>query len=69
MSPWRKRLFILILVALLVLTIVFWGTMVGGCSVFALILSVQAYMFNRYASGDLAKTFNEHGENVEGWRD
>lgn len=68
MSSWRKKLFVLILVALLVLTIVFWGTMAGGCCIIALIQSIQVYLFNYYASSDLAKTFEEEGKHVKGWR-
>lgn len=68
MPSWRKKLFGLILVALLVGTIVFWGTLAGGCCIIALIQSVQVYMFKSYASSDLAKTFEEEGKHVEGWR-
>lgn len=68
MSSWRKTLFVLLLVALLVLTIVFWGTMAGACFVIALLQSFQVFVFNQYASGDLAKTFQEDGEHVKGWR-
>lgn len=68
MSSWRKKLFGLIIVALVVLTIVFWGTMAGACFLIALIQSFQVYLFNSYASSDLAKTFEETGKNVKGWR-
>ena len=68
MPTWRKVLFILILVALVVLTIVFWGTMAGACFLIILIQSFQVFLFNRYASNDLAKTFQEDGEHVKGWR-
>ena len=68
MSSWRKKLFGLIILALLVLTIVFWGTMAGACFVIILIKSVGVYVFNQYASSDLAETFQEDGEHVEGWR-
>lgn len=68
MSSWRKRLFVLILLALLVLTIVFWGTLAGGCFVIAFIQSAGVFVFSKYASSDLAKTFEEDGENVKGWR-
>lgn len=68
MSSWRKTLFILILVALLVLTIVFWDTMAGVCFLVALFQSFQVYLFNKYATSDLAKTFQEDGEHVKGWR-
>ena len=68
MSSWRKTLFILVLVALLVLTIVFWGTIAGGCFVIAFIQSFGVYVFNKYASSDLAETFQEDGEHVKGWR-
>jgi small basic protein len=69
MPTWRKWLFVLILVALLVLTIVFWGTMAGACFVIAFIQSFGVYVFNQYASSDLAKTFQEDGEHVKGWRE
>ena len=68
MSSWRKRVLGLIFLSLLVLTIVFWGTLVGACSIFILIQGIQAYIFSSYASADLAKTFDENGRNVEGWR-
>lgn len=69
MSSWRKKLFGLILVALVVSVIVFWGTVAGGCCLLALILGFQIYLFNDYASRDLAKTFQEEGEHVKGWRE
>lgn len=68
MSSWRKKLFGLILVALLVATIVFWGTMGGACCLIALIQSFQIFLYNNYASSELAKTFQEDGKNVKGWR-
>lgn len=68
MSSWRKKLFGLIIVALVVCVIVFWGTMAGGCCLIALIQGFQVYLFNNYASSDLAKTFEECGMNVRGWR-
>ena len=68
MSTWRKKLFLSIIVALFVLTIVFWGTLAGGCFVIALIQSAGVYVFNQYASSDLAKTFEEDGSHVKGWR-
>lgn len=68
MSSWRKKIFGLILVVLLVLSIVFWGTMAGACCIIALIQSFQVFLYNNYASSDLAKTFQEDGKNVKGWR-
>lgn len=68
MSTWRKRLFALIVLALVVCIIVFWGTVIGGCCLFALILGFQVFLFNTFASTDLAKTFEESGLNVKGWR-
>ena len=68
MSSWRKKLFGWILVALLVGTIVFWDTLAGACCMIALIQSFQVYLYNHYASAELAKTFEEDGKNVEGWR-
>jgi hypothetical protein len=56
------------MVALLVLTIVFWGTPAGACSIIVLIQSFQVYLYNHYASSELAKTFEEEGKHVEGWR-
>ena len=68
MAIWRKRLFVLIVLALIVCTIVFWGTVAGGCCLIGLILGFQVFLFNNYASSDLAKTFEECGMNVRGWR-
>ena len=68
MASWKKKLFGFILLALLVVTIVFWGTLIGGCCLFALIQSIMIFLFNDYASRDLAKTFEEEGEHVKGWR-
>lgn len=68
MSSWRKTLFILILVALLIATIVFWGTMGGAICLVALIQSFQIFLYNKYASSELSKTFQEDGKNVKGWR-
>ena len=69
MSNWRKKLLIILAVALLVGTIAFWGTIVGGCCILVLIIGFQFYMFNSYASSDLAKTFEESGLNIRGWKD
>ena len=68
MPTWRKVLFISILLVLLVVALVFWGTLAGGLAVILLVQSVQVFLFNRYASGDLAKTFQEDGKHVDGWR-
>ncbi|MBQ2245082.1 MAG: hypothetical protein II320_04495 [Oscillospiraceae bacterium] len=68
MSSWRKKLFWVIILALLVLSIVFWGTLAGGVFVITLIQSFQVRLFSNYASSDLAKTFEKEGKNVKGWR-
>ena len=68
MSSWRKKLFILVLLVLLVCSIVLWGTMAGACCIIALIQSFQVFIYNKYASTELAKTFQEDGQNVKGWR-
>lgn len=67
MSSWRKTVLGLILVALVIASIVFWGTMGGACCLIALIQSIQIFLYNDYASSELAKTFEEDGKNVEGW--
>ena len=69
MSTKRKILFGLVVLVLLAVTIIFWGTLVGGCAIFALIQGIQMFLFGSYANSDLAETFNENGKNVEGWRD
>ena len=68
MPTWRKILFTLIIIALVVLTIVFWGTMAGACFLIVLIQSFQVFLFNKYGTSDLAKTFREDGKHVKGWR-
>ena len=68
MSSWRKALLGLILVALVVVLIVFWGTVASGCIIIGLILSAQFYLFSHYANKELAKEFQEEGKHVKGWR-
>ena len=68
MSSLRKKILTIIFVALLVCTIVFWGTAAGGCCLLALIQGFMVYLFGDFASRDLAKTFEEEGEHVKGWR-
>ena len=68
MPTWRKILFTVIIIALIILTIVFWGTMAGACFLIVLIQSFQVFLFNKYGTSDLAKTFQEDGEHVKGWR-
>lgn len=68
MSSWRKALFWLILLTLVVVTIVFWGSVISVCAVVILIQSFLVFLFNRYATSDLAKTFQEDGKHVKGWR-
>lgn len=67
MPLWRKRLFGVILVAMVVLSIVFWDTWVSCCCIMVLIQSVPVYAFNRYANMDLAEQF-DNGINVQGWQ-
>ena len=69
MSSFRKKLFGLILLALVVLSIVFWGTLFGVCCLIGLIYTPQIYLYNRVSSAELAKTFQEDGKHVKGWRD
>lgn len=68
MSSWRKKLFVVILIALVVCAIAFWGTAAGGCCLLALIQSILIYLFGNFASSDLAKIFEEEGKHVKGWR-
>ena len=68
MSSWRKVLLGLIVTALLVLIVVFWGTMLGCCLIIASIQGIQFYAFKYCASRELAKTFQEEGKHVRGWR-
>ena len=69
MSSWRKKLFGFIMLALLIVTIVFWGSVAGGVCLVILIQSSMIYLFSDVASRDLAKTFEEEGEHVKGWRE
>ena len=65
----EKKLFALIVVVLLVCTIIFWGTVAGGCCLYALVQGFMFYLFRDISSRELAKTFQEEGEHVKGWRD
>ena len=68
MSSWRKKLLILVIVALVVCAIVFWGTAAGVLCIFLLIQSFQIMIFTHVASNELAKQFQEDGEHVKGWK-
>lgn len=68
MSSWRKWLFILIVVTLVVMTIVFWGSVIGAVCVYTLIQSFMVFLFNRYARNELARLFQQDGKHVQGWR-
>ncbi len=68
MASWRKVLLGLIAATLLVLIVVFWGTMLGCCLLIACIQGGQFFAFKYCASRELAKTFQEEGEHVKGWR-
>lgn len=63
-----KKLLILVILALLVCAIVFWGTAAGVFCIFLLMQSFQTMLFTRVASRDLAKQFQEDGEHVKGWK-
>ena len=69
MKSKRKILVIITFLTLLALSIIFWGTLVGGTAILILMLSSQMFIFGSYANSDLSETFNENGKNVEGWRD
>lgn len=68
MSWIRRHLFALTLLALLILSFIFWGTMFGVCCLIGLIYSPQVYLYTRVSSEELAKRFQEDGEHVKGWR-
>ena len=57
-----------ILVALALLAILFRNSIAGPCFLFILIECLQYFLFNRFASSDLSKTFQEDGKHVKGWR-
>ena len=68
MPVWRKRLTAIIFLVLLVLAIVFRNGIAGALFAYALIQGILLFLFRGYASSDLAKTFQEDGKNVKGWR-
>ena len=68
MSSRRKKIFTLIIVALLVCTVVFWGTAGGGLCLLSLVQGFLICLTRDFASSELAKTFEEEGEHVKGWR-
>ena len=68
MSSRRKIILRIIFLTLLVCTFVFWGTAGGGICLFTLIQGFLIYISRDYASKELAKQFEETGENVKGWR-
>ena len=68
MSTWRKRLFVIAVLVQVVLAIIFWGSLLSGILMLTSIQSFNVWLFGRYASNDLAKTFEETGKRVKGWR-
>lgn len=61
MPLWRKVLFGLILVGMVVLIILTWGSMASGCLALALIMSLPIYLFNRFANPDRENDFVDEG--------
>ena len=69
MPAWRKKLTVIIFVALGVLAFLFRNSLAGALFAYALIQGLLLFLFRGYASSDLAETFQEDGKNVKGWRD
>ena len=61
-----KPILRIILVALIIVCIVFWGSMGSACILMALILGFPIFLFNRVADNDFKDEF-DRGKNVEGW--
>lgn len=68
MSTLRKRLFVIVVLVQVVLAIIFWGSILSGILMFTAMQSFSVWLYGRYASNDLAKTFEETGKHVKGWR-
>ena len=67
MPTWRKVLLVAIYATLVILTIVFWDSMISCGCIMALIGSLPIYAFNRYADMDMAQQFDD-GVNTKGWK-
>ena len=68
MPRWRKKLTVVIFLALAVLAFLFRNGLAGALFAYALIQGILLFLFRGYASSDLAETFQEDGKNVKGWR-
>ncbi len=55
------------LIVLIILCIVFWGSIFSGCVVIGLVFGFPIYLFNRVADNDYKEEF-DRGKNVEGWQ-
>ena len=67
MRKYIKPILNVILLALIVLCIVFWGSMFSACVVTGLVLGFPIFLFNRVADNDYKEEF-DNGKNVEGWK-
>lgn len=59
MSKLQKILFAVLLLAIIVLIIIFWGTIFSGILVYMLIMALSGYVFNRFVNVDRKSEFAE----------
>lgn len=65
---WQKILFAVIMITLVTLVVVYWGTWVSVVIVLAMLQAIPMYFNRRFMDMDLAEQF-DNGVNVKGWQD
>ena len=59
MSTWKKIALAVIIVALVISIVIFWGSLYSGCAVMALIMIPSVYLYNRFINTDRENEFSD----------
>ena len=59
MKLWQKWGFLVVIVVLVVLAVMFWGSIFCGAIVLGLIMCLPVYLYNRFLLGEEEKDFME----------
>lgn len=65
---WQKILFAVIMITLVTLVVVYWGTWISVVIVLAMLQAIPMHFNRRFMDMDLAEQF-DNGVNVKGWQD
>ena len=59
MSTLRRILFLVIILALVALIVIFWGSIFSAIVVFSLVMSLPVYLYNRFLNAEPESDFVE----------